>query len=265
MDWIDISTKLYGIVGHNISYTLSPIIHNYVFKKTRYNAVYLVFDIPKDRFDIAFRGLLEVSEGLNITIPYKEIAVGLLNDVDIVAKAIGAINTVHRGKGFNTDYVAIKTLVKNAMGSLSNELCYIYGAGGAARATAFALGELGCRIIIVNRTRERAEKLVQDLQKFGINAAIASSCKGRSSIVVNATPVSSIVPDICLDTELVVELVYRPIETDLVKRAKARNIKIIDGLTILVKQALEAQIIWTGVYIPEEEVIGYLYARKLVW
>lgn len=265
MDWINASTKLYGVVGHNISYTLSPAIHNYVFRKTGYNAVYLVFDIPRDKFSAVFRGLLEICEGLNITIPYKEEALGFLNEVDTVVKAIGAVNTVYRGRGYNTDYIAIKTLVKNTIGDLSNELCYVYGAGGAARAVTFALGELGCKVVVVNRTRERAEKLVQDLRNFGINASIASSCESRSAVVVNATPVPSIVPDSCLDTELVLELVYKPVETDLVKRAKARNLKVINGITVLIKQALEAQKIWSKAHIPEEEVIGYLYARKLVW
>ena len=262
---IDAATKLYGVVGQNISYTLSPAIHNYIFRRVGYNAVYLAFDIPETKFDKVFPTLLEICEGLNITIPYKEKAVKYLSDVDVAAGAIGAVNTVYRGKGYNTDYLAVKALARNAVGALSGGVCYVYGAGGAARAAAFALGELGCRIVVVNRTRDRAEKLVQDLSRFGVAASTDTVCRGHSDVVVNATPAPSVVPDECLDTELVVEFVYRPVETDLVKRARSRGVKVVDGLTILVRQAIEAQRIWLGIDISGEEVLGYLYARKLIW
>ncbi|MEM1560131.1 MAG: shikimate dehydrogenase [Ignisphaera sp.] len=265
MDWVNSSTKLFGVVGSNISYTLSPAIHNYVFRRFSYNAIYLVFDIPENRFQKIFPALIDLCEGLNITIPYKEKALDYLYDCDPVAKAIGAVNTVHRGKGYNTDYVAIKSLVEKNTGKLEGNVCYIYGAGGVARATAFALGELGCRIVVVNRSRNRAEKLVKDLAVYGIEASIGATCSGRAGVVVNATPNPSVVPDSCLNTELVVELVYKPVETDLVVKAKKAGVRVVNGLKVLVEQALEAQRIWLGFDVPSEEVIGYLYARKFVW
>lgn len=265
MDWVDALTKLFGVVGQNIPYTLSPAIHNYIFRRMGFNAVYLAFDVSERRFVNVFKALLEVGGGFNITIPYKERVIDLLDDVDSIVEIVGAVNTVHKGKGYNTDYTAVKTLIKKTINGLGGDLCYIYGAGGAARAVAFALGELDCRIVIVNRSRDRAEKLVYDLQKFGVDAKIGTICRTRASAVVNATPLPSIVPDACLNAELVIEFVYKPVETDLVRRARRRGIKVIDGLSILVRQALEAQKIWTGISIPDEEVVGYLYARKLVW
>ncbi|MEM1541651.1 MAG: shikimate dehydrogenase [Ignisphaera sp.] len=267
MDWIiNASTKLFGVIGRNIQYSLSPPIHNYVFRKTGHNAVYLAFDIPEERFQYLFPALMELCEGLNITIPYKEKVIGFLEDLDPIAKAIGAVNTVHKGVGYNTDYIAIEVLVKENLNNLDGDLCYIYGAGGAARAAAFALGKLGCRIVIINRSRSRAEKLVKDLAEYGVDAEIGESCENRSRVVANATPNPEIVPEVCLNTDVVIEFVYRPVETQLVVKAKMRGIKVINGLEILVKQALEAQEIWFGeVRIPYEEVIGYLYARKLVW
>ncbi|MEM3980231.1 MAG: shikimate dehydrogenase [Ignisphaera sp.] len=262
MDWINSSTKLFGVVGSNISYTLSPAIHNYIFMKINYNAIYLVFDIPENRFQKIFPALVDLCEGLNITIPYKEKAINYLHDVDSVAKAIGAVNTVHKGRGYNTDYTAIKNLVKKYIGSLKGDICYIYGAGGAARASAYALGELGCKIIVVNRSRERAEKLVKDLTSYGFDVSIGSGCSGVVGVVVNATPNSSIVPNTCLNSKLVVELVYNPIETDLVVRARKAGVRVVNGLEVLVEQALEAQRIWLGVDIRSEEVVRYLYARK---
>ncbi|MEM0371910.1 MAG: shikimate dehydrogenase [Ignisphaera sp.] len=267
MDWIiDASTKLFGVVGRNIQYSLSPHIHNYVFRKTGRNAVYLAFDIPEERFRYLFPALIELCEGLNITIPYKEKAIEFLEDLDPIAKAIGAVNTIHKGVGYNTDYKAVEMFVKEYLRNIDRDICYIYGAGGAARAAAFALGKLGCRIVIINRSRWRAEKLVKDLAEYGIDAEVGESCKNRSRVVVNATPNPEIVPEACLDTDLVIEFVYRPIETPLVVKAKMKGIKVINGLEILVKQALEAQEIWFGkVTVTYEEIIGYLYAGKFVW
>lgn len=266
MDWINASTKLFGVVGKDIKYTLSPAIHNYVFKKIEYNAVYLAFDISEEKFDYIFPALLDICEGLNITIPYKEHSIKFLKNCDPIVKVIGAVNTVHKGVGYNTDYIAVKTLVKKHLTNLSNDVCYVYGAGGAARAASFALGELGCRIMIINRSRERAEVLVKDLQKYGIESSIGSDCKKKTpTVVVNATPNPAIVPAECINSNLVIDFVYRPVETELIILAKARGAKVINGLEILVRQALEAQKIWLGVDILDEEVIGYLYARKLVW
>ncbi len=265
MSWIDVNTKLFGLIGYNISYTLSPAIHNYVFREIGYNAVYLVFDLSEEKFNKMMDTLIELCEGFNITIPYKEKIVGFLKDFDSNAKKIGAVNTVYRGRGYNTDYTAIKSLVKEKINSLQDMICYIYGAGGAAKASAIALGDLGCKISIVNRSIERAIELVKRLNSLGYEARVENKCSEKIDVVVNATPNPLFVHDDCLKARLVIDLVYRPVETILIKKARNRGVDVIDGIRILVRQALDAQRIWHGNTYSEEKVIRYLYDRKLIW
>ncbi|MEM0005620.1 MAG: shikimate dehydrogenase [Ignisphaera sp.] len=265
MSWINANTKLFGLVGHNISYTLSPAIHNYIFQETGYNAIYLAFDIPEEKFGRDIYTIIDLCEGINITIPYKEKVIEFLNDIDHNSERIGAVNTIHRGRGYNTDYIAIKSLVNEKMGSIAGMICYIYGAGGAAKASAVALGDLGCKLFIVNRSVERAVELVRRLGRLGYEAYVGNTCTDSVDIVVNATPNPSYVHDSCLTAKLVVELVYTPVETILVRKAKNRGVKIVNGIEVLVRQAIESQKIWNGIYFPEDRVIGYLYGRKFIW
>ncbi len=265
MSWIDSSTKLYGVLGRGISYTLSPAIHNYIFMEVGYNAVYLAFDVPVEKIDVVGKALVEICEGLNVTIPYKEVIMKYLYSIDRSAEVVGAVNTVHRGRGYNTDYIALVNILRKYSNILRSSICYIYGAGGASRAAAVALHSYGCEIYVVNRSLERAKNMATYLSRSGIDIHIHKDCVKRADVVVNATPNPSVVPDKCLEgSRLVIEFVYIPVETTLVRRARTRGIEVIDGLTILVKQALEAHKIWLGIEFPEEKVLRYLYARKLI-
>ncbi|AOL16072.1 shikimate dehydrogenase [Sulfolobus sp. A20] len=262
---INYNTKLYGLIGKNIKYTLSPYIHNYSFKLLGVNAVYLVFDLDETKFNNAVIGLLEVAEGLNVTIPYKEKVISYLKRINNAYERIGAINTIFRGEGFNTDYMAIKVLVSEKFNSISGLTCQIFGAGGASKAVAFALGELGCFLKILNRTTEKAIELVNSLNKNGINAVVTKNCDNNNDLIVNATPNPSIVTDECVkNAKFVIELVYDPVETELVKKAKKYGLKYIDGIEILVRQAMESEKIWFNKSVPYEKIIEYLYARKLI-
>lgn len=262
------STKIYGIVGEGIEHTLSPAIHNYLFEKFGLNCIYVPFNTPRERFERWFPVLLELCEGLNITIPYKEVSLNFLESVDEKALNVGAVNTVYRGRGFNTDYIAIKQLVGTHIRGLGGRVCFVFGAGGAAKAASIAVAELGCTVAVVNRTPARARELVRRLRELGYEAFEATGCcSSCRRVLINATPNPDFVPESCIDdnTELVIELVYRPVETSLVRKARRLSIPVIDGVRILVRQALEAQKIWHGVEVQDEEVLGFLYARKLLW
>lgn len=265
---IDAKTELYGLVGSGISYTLSPIIHNFIFEKIAHNAIYYPFDVPEEKFERIINVLLELCKGLNVTIPYKERVVKYLHSIDTTAEKVGAVNTVFGWRGYNTDYIAVKKLTSKFKNLVTDSVCYIFGAGGAAKAVAIALSELGCdTIVVINRTPERALKMVHLLRAKGFNAQVGNAnCSTREFIVVNATPNPDFVPDDCAkNAGLVIDLVYRPVETSLVKRAMAKGVNVINGLEILVTQAVEAQRIWLGIEFPEEEVIRYLYAGKFIW
>lgn len=131
------------------------------------------------------------------------------------------------------------------------------------RASIYALLKLGCEVYVINRSLERAQSLEKDFKEFGYDIKIISSCK-PGDIIVNATPNSSYVPDECIKGKLVVDLVYNPVKTPLILKAEKTGIRSINGLEILVRQAMEAERIWFGKSLSDEEVVKFLYARKLV-
>lgn len=257
---INYETKLLGVVGENISYTLSPAIHNYSFQQLGINAVYLAFDIRKNEFDNLFPSLIKLAYGLNITIPYKESAIKYVIPTEEVER-IGALNTIFQGKGYNTDYLAIKSLVRERIDNFSE--CTIFGAGGASRAAIFALSDMGCSINVINRSTERIKKLAEELKSKGITIRINDKCE--ADIIVNSTPDPNFVPDSCIKGKLVIDFVYKPVVTSLIKKAESKGIITINGLEILIRQAMEAEKIWFGKSLDDKKVEEYLYARKLVW
>ncbi len=259
---IDQQTKLLGVVGENIGYTLSPAIHNFSFSSMNINAVYLSFDIKEDKFRKAIEGLLEVSLGLNFTIPYKERVIELLDGIDDKAEKLGAVNTTVGRKGYNTDFEAVKSLVSEKVETLEGKRCLVYGAGGAARAASFALAELGCTILLINRTKERAEELADRIRGYGYDAKTIEECH-EADVTVNTTPDPEKIP--CRGSKLAVEFVYKPVETTLIKSAKSLGMDSVNGIQILVRQALYAERLWFNNSIPDMKVLEYLYARKLVW
>lgn len=261
---INYSTKLTGVLGSNIQYTLSPIIHNYSFSKIGVNAVYLAFDIPEEKFNKVAQVLIDLCVGLNITIPYKEKIMSFLDEVDEKARVIGAVNTISNKKGYNTDYVAIQSLVLEKLKSINGYTCLIFGAGGAAKAAAFALGDLGCSIFVYNRTPERGELLVTMLNRSGIKAELAKDRKS-ADIIINAVPVQNFIDPSCVSGILAIDLLYSPVNTEFLKLAKLRGMKTINGVEVLVRQAIESEKLWFGKSLSDEEVLVYLNARKLIW
>ncbi|HWQ16687.1 MAG TPA: shikimate dehydrogenase [Sulfolobales archaeon] len=268
MPRIDSTTRLCGLIGRGIGYTLSPAIHNYVFDLTGFNAVYLAFDLSENIFDRAAAGLVEIAFGLNVTIPYKEKILRYIEGTDPIASKIGAINTIYNKTGYNTDYLAIKQLVEEKIGRLSGAKCLVFGAGGAAKAASYALGDLGCEIYIINRTKARAEELAQRMKSYGYHAEVIQECSNiKQEIVVNATPEPSSIPRSCIEGTAAIDLVYRPVKTYLIDTAEKRNMITINGLQILVRGALHSQSIWQQRDLThlEDKVVDYLYAGKYVW
>lgn len=265
MCWVDARTKLYSLIGRGIGYTLSPIIHNHVFRRTGINAIYIAFDLSEEVFEKAVLGLLELCGGINVTIPYKEKIISYLDRLDGTASRIGAVNTIYRRTGYNTDYEAVKSLTRERIGGLEGSECLVIGAGGAAKASSFALGDLGCRINIVNRTRKRAEELVDRLRSTGIEARVVYTCTGSYDVVVNATPDPSSLACTCTPKILAIDMVYKPVKTELIRRSIEMGIKYITGLEILVRQALLAQGIWfeRDLLYLEGEVISKLCQETL--
>ncbi len=263
--------KKYGLLGRDISYSLSPAMHNAAFKALGIDAEYLLFDISgeglKDFFAKLRKG--EIS-GCNITVPYKEKALKFTEEPTAAAKAIGALNTVlHDGgilRGYNTDYQGfIKVLCGFNEGDLNFNIegksAFVFGAGGAARAVIYGLITLGAkRIVIADIDTKKAVKLADVFSRKQWGDAVITIAQdktqyddfiSKTDLIVNATPCGAKSADEWLFNykyidrkHFVLDLIYAR-ETALIKEARARNANASDGLNMLLYQAGRSFEHWT--------------------
>lgn len=260
-------THLYGVFGNPVRHSLSPLIHNAAFKALGMNAVYLAFEVHPEGLGLAFEGIRSLDlRGANLTIPFKEVAMDFIDEVpEDVDRAIGAINTVVNKKGvlvgYNTDGPGFLT-------ALAGELRFhpagknilVLGAGGAGRGVVFALARSGAsRIFIYNRTRSRAEGLVEFAAPHFSETEIEPVISldelrlQKIDLVVNATSCGmKDQEEMPFDLKLlksrpaVYDLVYSPAETPFLKEAKALGWRAANGLGMLTAQAALSFELWTG-------------------
>lgn len=251
---IDPSTTLYCVLGSPVKHSKSPALHNTAFKENHINAVYLAFepdDIANAVVSIRTLGI----RGASITIPFKESVMDHLDWIDPLAQKIGAVNTIVNDKGhlkgYNTDCrAAIDPVLK--YGIRNKRIC-IVGAGGAARAVAFGAAEKGGKITITNRTREKGKTLARLVGGEFIGPEAASGI--RADVVINTTSVGMdpdhealSFPAAALHKDMVVmDVVYTPMETKLLKTATQKKCITIDGLTMFLAQAAAQFRLWTGI------------------
>ncbi|HDG98723.1 MAG TPA: shikimate dehydrogenase [Desulfobacterales bacterium] len=256
---IDSQTKLYGVIGHPLTHTLSPTIHNAAFEATHLNAVYLAFDTLF--LEKALHGLAAIGcQGLSVTIPYKEPIIDYVSDIDPTAKKIGAVNTLVNKSGswigYNTDATGALHAIEELC-EVSGRHCTILGAGGAARAIGFALREKGCHISVVNRSRPRGEKLAQELDAEYL--PLNKLAMINTDIVVQTTPVGMYpkVNDVPFDpakvrAQIVMDIIYNPFETRFLRQCKEQGATTIPGARMFLHQAAEQFRLWTGKEPPME-------------
>ncbi len=256
-----------GVIGHPIKHSKSPVIHNYWIEKYGFEGAYKTIDIAPENLKSDVQRLVDEGyKGFNVTIPHKESIMQLCDDVAHNAKVIGAVNTVtiEDGKlnGTNTDgYGFIHNILGNTADfEFEGKRAAILGAGGATRAIASALiGEQIEQIVLLNRTKERAEKLAEDIA-FVSDLIIVEDWENRSAalegvdLLVNATSLGmdgQAPLDIDLSalpaSALVNDIVYSPLETQLLKDAKARDLQYVTGIGMLLHQARPAFKSWFGV------------------
>lgn len=269
---IDGKTRKYCLIGENVEYSLSPHIMNMLFRKYNVNAVYFVCNVKNKFIKDAVRGAAALGiNGLNVTIPYKERVIQYLDKMSRDANAIGAVNTIiNRGGrliGYDTDWIGIqKTLSDHELNEFPK--CIIFGAGGAAKAALYAIKKICRQTVIINRTYERAVKLVSKFKKIFNDIEIVAKPLDfkviheelkAGSLIINATPVGmrgdSLIPRESIPANSVIfDLVYSPLETLLLKYAREKNIVTIDGLWMLIHQALATFKIWMDIEVEAYEV-----------
>ena len=259
-----------GIIGHSIAHTLSPAMHTAAFDKLCLPFRYGVFDVA-DEFLWALLAALRKNgfAGANVTIPYKERIIPLLDDVNEDAEAIGAVNTIvnHDGTltGYNTDVAGIQQALAHLKERIRNVSVVVLGAGGGARAAAYAISKTfsPASVQLYNRTASRAGTIADDLRKIFPAIAYETISDAQrlpaviagSVMVVNATPVG-MAPNIDAlpissairfsNQQIIFDIIYTPIETALLRKATADGATTINGVEMFVHQGAKAFELWTG-------------------
>jgi 3-dehydroquinate dehydratase/shikimate dehydrogenase len=250
----DARTRVYGVIGNPVGHSLSPAMQNAGFAARRMNSVYLPFLVRDLEDFLGCVGPFGI-RGFSVTLPHKEKILGQLDGCDPLAMRIGAVNTVvvrGGGKlyGYNTDYVGVLRSLERRM-PLPGSRVLIVGAGGAARAVAFALAQAGAAVCVCARRPDRAKSLARAVG----GEAIPRSRVGREffDAIVNATPVG-MHPNIGrspleareLNCRLVFDTIYRPRITRLLRLAARRGIETVSGVEMFVAQGTAQWEIWTG-------------------
>jgi len=255
------------LLGHPLSHSLSPVLHNAALSAAGIRARYEALDVPPSALEAALEELRRDRAAGNVTIPYKERVYGACDRLTDAARAVGAVNTFWTAVdgarvGDNTDVPGFNAAVTRLTGGPSpREVVAILGAGGGAAAVLRAMeGWPAAGARLYSRTRSRAEMLVQRFRVPCEIVATADSAVAGATLVVNATPVGlrdDSVPvsvDALPRTAAVLDLAYRRDETPFVRQARARGLKASDGLTMLVEQAALAFELWFGV-VPDRQVM----------
>jgi shikimate dehydrogenase len=257
------------VIGDPIAHSRSPRIFEWLFAEAGIPGDYRALHVPAralaQTIAAVRRGDLQ---GLSVTLPHKQAVLSLLDEVSADARTIGAVNCVARGAsgrlcGFNTDASGCQRALEQRGRALRGARMVVLGAGGAGRAAAVAARDAGVEALgIANRTPATARALAAELgdgaQAIDLDSAAVQTALDSSQVLVNATsvglsaPLDSPLPEgVLLGPELVVmDMVYAPLETALLRQARAAGASCVDGLWMLVHQALEQLRIWTGFVAP---------------
>ncbi|UCE15636.1 MAG: shikimate dehydrogenase [Candidatus Bathyarchaeota archaeon] len=260
-------TKLCCVIGDPVEHTLSPVMHNVAFEELNLNFVYLAFRVKKEELRDAILGARSLNiHGLNVTMPHKTAVMEHLDEIDSMAKSIGAVNTILNAGGKLVGYVtdgvgAVRALKENGV-NLEGKKVLLLGAGGAAKAIAFHVAQEVEELKILNRTTWKAKELAEVLGKKFNKKVSGNLCSSElvkkeleeADILINATSVGmhpdvnrSLVdpnwlrPDLC-----VMDIIYNPLETKLAKNAKSVGAKVVSGIEMLVHQGAASFGIWTN-------------------
>jgi len=253
--------KTFAVIGDPIDHSLSPTIHNAAFRQLELECTYIAYKIPKDDLGAEIDSLKKIKiSGFNVTIPHKINMLKFLDEMDENCRIIGATNTVinENGhlKGYNTDMDGFLEPIKHRNIVIKNSNILLLGAGGAARAIIAGMAkEKAKRVTIVNRTTDHSLELKKFSESLGLDAEVKtieemSEFQSDYNFIINSTSLglkneTNIVPTKIINEETVVyDIVYKPLNTELVKESKKRNAEIIYGYEMLLGQAIRSFEIW---------------------
>ena len=263
------ATQIYGLIGDPVEHSFSPPMMNAAFSYMNLDAFYLAFQVETKKVSEAIAGIRALNfAGVNVTVPHKSSVIPYLDEVSPLAKKIGAVNTISNVKGHlkgtNTDFSGFIRSLKTLNFSPKKKTIALLGSGGSARALVAGLADAGAlRVMLHNRTAERAEKLVTEFsQYFPLTQLEAVSLQTIHEtpldLLVNTTTVGMFSSDLpvdlkkCRKINLLADIIYRPSQTSLLKQAEELGINAVNGIDMLLYQGCDAFTFWTGKQAPEE-------------
>ncbi len=261
------NTHTLCLIGHPVSHSFSPIMHNAQIKELGLDYVYTAYDVHPDNLEKAVIGFKALNiKGINVTIPHKENIMQYLDEIDPIAKKIGSINTIKNEDGFliarNTDVAGAKKALLDVGCSVPGKKILVLGAGGVARALCFILAEEAEQIILTDLVEDRVMNLAKEVRKkmdVDIKGKISNNLMIKeeienTDILINATPIgmhpkidkSPISKEFLHKNLFVFDVVYNPLKTKLMKDASEIGCKILGGLDMLINQGALGFEWWTN-------------------
>lgn len=259
----------YGLIGEKLSHSYSPIIHKEILKRIERLGEYSLIEIERDKIKHITLDMREnIYNGVNVTIPYKIEVIKYLDELSNEANEIGAINTIANKEGrligYNTDYFGFGKMLDLNGVNLKNKNATILGTGGAARAVIYYLKNNNINeITIVSRDKVKAQNEFGDYRCITYKELIDFK---KHDLIINCTPVgmypnisnSPVKEEVLKNYDVAIDLIYNPIETVFLRYAKKNKVLAIDGLYMLVAQAVKSQEIWNEIKI-DDRVIMEVY------
>jgi shikimate dehydrogenase len=271
---INPQTRVYALIGNPVSHSMSPAIHNAAFMELDQDCIYVAFQVEDVKSALAGMRALDNFRGMSVTIPHKIEVMQYVDEIPDVDRHIGSINTVVKedGKliGFNTDGPGALKAIGDAGVELAGKNVLMLGAGGAARAIAFTLAQKGSigKLVLLDINEEFLSQLTGDL-KSGTDAVIVPGALNQDAVeehmasadlIINCTPVgmhpnvdATLVPEhLFRPGQVIFDVVYNPLETKLLRQAKAKGLKAIPGVEMFINQAILQFERFAGADAPEE-------------
>lgn len=264
--------KHYALLGEKLGHSLSVPIHEAIFERLGIHADYQLIELPRDTFTEDARRLLRELDGFNVTIPYKQDIMPLLDEIAPQAAAIHAVNTVVTGDvniGHNTDAAGFEAMLRRYGIDPAGHVCYVLGGGGTSNTARHVLRHMGARDVYVV-SRQPGGEGVLDYDRFH------ASLLATGGLIVNTTPAGmKNVADTCpiasdrLDEAVrhasgVVDAIYNPPETVLTRAARDAGVPACTGLYMLIRQAVEAEALWQGLPMPDDLTDTLMKELKLL-
>ncbi|MBQ4282774.1 MAG: shikimate dehydrogenase [Lachnospira sp.] len=270
------TTRVCGLIGNPVEHSISPLIHNSLAGFTAHDLAYVTFKVESGQVKTAVDGAYALNVlGMNVTVPHKQEVIEALKDIDPLAKAIGAVNTLVRVdggyKGYNTDIFGLERELEDEGIIIEDKPVVILGAGGASRAIAFLCAKkCAAKIYLLNRSIEKAELIAREVNDFFNNDTVVpmkmadyTTLDCTDYVVIQTTSVGlhphdneAVIEDEIFysNASVGVDIIYNPAETKFMKLMKAQGKPAYNGLKMLLYQAVAAFELFNGISVSKEHV-----------